>query len=81
MVIKSKSNQGDSDSVLSVVDPVKPKTVYRRCTTGFALACILSLITGVWFTVNAGLFAYLYTHYRMSRYSRISMPLLSSYFV
>ena len=55
MPLKSKSNQGDNDSVLSVVDPVKPKTVYCRCTIGFTLAWIMLLITGAWLAVNVGI--------------------------
>lgn len=70
MPIKSQSNQGDNDSVLTVVDPVKPKTLYRRGRTGFALACALLLITGTWLATNIGLFAYLRMSFRVPRYTR-----------
>lgn len=69
MPLKSKSNQGDNDSVLSVVDPVKPKTVYCRCTIGFTLAWIMLLITGAWLAVNVGIAANLYMRFRVPRYA------------
>ena len=63
MPIKSRSNQGDNDSALSVVDPVKPKTNYLRCMVGFGLASALLIITSILLIINVGVFAYLHAHY------------------
>ena len=63
MPIKSKSNQGDDDSALSVVDPVKPKTNYLRCMVGFGLASALLIITAILLIINVGVFAHLHARY------------------